>query len=227
MNQLERWIAGLHPAIRKSLKPVNDRDFLHISYNPNIKSFVPRVPHRSMKGEDDKTPRICGSESIAGCILGHSAVLSLGKGGNTFDGKEWEGDNRPIMTIYRLNVDYSVLPTKKVLPDRVDTKELWAVPYKPEYWDIKPETVGRIIVSEVTERHTLGKRGRSFTTFYLQNYVPIKIGPDGIKQPGCWTFDMEGDLYPGSTELGVINLFEVTQAEFNEVYNRLKTIYKK
>lgn len=53
------------------------KTFYHISRfdDPLIDVFVPRVPTNRSGGEDEKTPRICVSPSVEGCMRAHSTIL--------------------------------------------------------------------------------------------------------------------------------------------------------
>lgn len=224
MSRLSTWIGKQNPTTAKSMTPIKDVDFLHISTNSNLKNMIPRIGNRQLKGEDRTIPRICGCESIRGCILGHSAVYHMVRDGSTFDGVEWSDGEVPMFHIYRANVEEVVRPTKRLVPDVVITKELWVVPFAPEACNLSPEKVGMLLPIETSEVTTLGTQSIK-NTFYLYCRVSLKLDDDYL-EPGYYSFTMDGDLTPYPNPGKPHSLKPITKSDWNEKHSELKRIIK-
>lgn len=222
MSRLTNWLDTQHPKIVKSLTPLKDKDILHISTNRFIKEMIPRISTRTIANEDMSMPRICGSESVVGCIYGHGAVGQTTYDHIFKDQVNCEKFKTPIFWIYRINIDECVRPTKKLLPDVSKTKELWVVPYAPEAISVKPELIGALIPETITEVIT-GGESKENTYFYLQLSVPAMLD-DKVIDIGCYNFMLEGSLtnnieYPRSD---VKDFKEISVSKFKTVLNNLK-----
>ncbi len=224
MSRLQTWLKCQNTETAKSLTPLKGVDFLHISTNGNLKRMVPRIGDRQMKHEDRTIPRICGSESITGCIYGHSAVYLMSKEGEEFDGKEWTDGNVPCFHIYRLNIEEVVRPSKKMVPDVVLTKELWVVPYAPEACNAKPEKVGLLLPVRIVEISSMGKNDTT-NHFYLYCRVPMILDKKVI-EPGYYSFSIKGQLSPYEGVHKPENLKTITVGEWKGQHDELKRAVK-
>jgi hypothetical protein len=207
------------------MTPVKDVDFLHISTDSNLKNMIPRIGHRQLKDEDRTIPRICGCETIKGCILGHSAVYHMSKTGSTFDGVKWkEGEEPPLFHIYRANIEEVVRPTKRLVPDVGFTKELWVVPHAPETCNLNPEKVGMLLPIRTEEVTSMG-RTSIVNTFYLYCRTPLVLDKDYL-EPGYYSFSMDGDLTPYPEPGTPYNVTSISKSEWTARYDELKRAIK-
>ncbi len=224
MSRLTTWIRSQNPKVAKSMTPIKDVDFLHISTNGNLRSMVPRIGQRQLKDEDRTIPRICGCESIKGCILGHSAVYHMVTNGESFDGNAWHEGEVPVFHIYRANVEELVRPTKKLVPDVTVTRELWVVPYSPESCNLKPEKVGMLLPIRTEEVTEMGTK-RIVNSFYLYCRVAIQLD-DSYLEPGYYSFNMDGDLTPYPVPGKPYGLTVISVGEWKGKYSELQRVIK-
>ncbi|AQT28113.1 hypothetical protein pVa21_172 [Vibrio phage pVa-21] len=224
MSRLTTWIGNQNPKVAKSMTPIKDVDFLHISTNGNLRNMVPRIGHRQLKDEDRTIPRICGCENIKGCILGHSAVYHMITNGESFDGSTWHDGEVPVFHIYRANVDEFVRPTKKLVPDVTVTKEIWVVPFAPETCNLKPEKVGMLLPIRTEEVTEMGSK-RIVNSFYLYCRVALQLD-DSYLEAGYYSFSMDGDLTPYPYPGKPYNVQSISNGEWKARYSELQRVIK-
>ena len=112
-----------------------DKILYHVSDridSPGVKCFVPRIPVSIAFGEDDRTPRVCFTDSIGNCIKAISVDLNV----------------QEYITVYRLDARIIlrknlVLPEEimagNLVPDVKDTNEHWVLQpciMSPEFYRI-------------------------------------------------------------------------------------------
>jgi hypothetical protein len=224
MSRLTTWISKQNPTAAKGMTALKDIDALHISTNPRLGTLVPRIGSRQTKTEDRTIPRICCSETVVGCIYGHSTVRDVSVEKEVFTGTEWQDLQCPVFYIYRLNVEELVRPSKKLVMDAVRTRELWVVPYAPEACAVKPERVGQLLLRKAVDVHDQG-RHYQLNTFVMKVVKPIKL-EDELLHPGHYQFDLHGSLsvVGGGTTSPVEKLKVISGAEFQTIVdNHAKT----
>lgn len=224
MGKIEKWVANQLPDIGPQLEVVNGVDFLHISVDAKIKKMRPRIGDRQMKMEDRTIPRICGSETLVGCILGHAGVrayyldaLFRDKAGGWKNG---------VFTIYRAKVDNFVRPGKKLVADAKLTNELWIVPYAPECYEVEVEPVGQFYLHSTVDRILDGVNTVE-NVFYLSTYDDIILDDGVTMKVGYYSFGLSGELLltTASTMKDVpkaTDLAPITRTEWTASLQKLK-----
>lgn len=106
------------------------------------KTLNPRIPKNRMPSEDDKTPRICVSTSIAGCL---AAVHTL-KEGNT-------------VYIHTCESNEIIQPTKDQVPDVFFTGEIWITE------SVQMHLIGKIKITKVDYFDYDPEKGISMTNY--------------------------------------------------------------
>lgn len=106
------------------------------------KILKPRIPKNRMPSEDDKTPRICVSTSIAGCL---AAVQGL-KEGNT-------------VYIHTCTSEAIIQPTNDQVPDIFFTGEVWITE------SVEMELIGKIKITKVDYFDYDPEKGISMTNY--------------------------------------------------------------
>ncbi len=216
MATIEAWYKSQIPDVQKQLKIVKDAQFLHISQFPNIKVMTPRIGHRQMSKEDRTIPRICGCETVAGCIYGHSAVRDYVFGQMTHDGNDFVEFDGITFYIYRINVEACVKPSNRLVPDSSKTKELWVVPYSPEAMSVTPQRVGRLIPYYFSAAIDAGKRVET-NVFMLEANVAMQLDDKTSVDIGYYKFEIDGALsieHDGKVN-NVTKLTAIPKAEFD------------
>ena len=153
MAKIDTWLSKQLPNIMNNLEVVKKTDFLHISNNSNITKMNPRIGERQMKIEDRTIPRICGCDSLLGCVFGHSGV------------RENPGE---FFTVYRISGVGVCRPSRDLVPDAHISRELWIPAYGPEALEVYPEKIGSFIVHEVKNVITDGKVDVMDTVLYVK-----------------------------------------------------------
>lgn len=222
MAKIDTWLNNQLPDIKRNLTVEKGLDFLHISTSPTIKKMRPRIGDRQMKKEDRTIPRICGSETLIGCIYGHSGIhrQSMDAGFGEFD---WDG----TITIYKLNADNFVRPADALVPDASKTKELWIVPYSPETYEVTTRRVGKMIVAHATEEILAGEVIEK-NLFYLQVSEPLIVEDEEFVK-GLYSFRLDGALFLTSDKKSKPNsIYDVRTIApdlWNETIAKMKKIH--
>lgn len=226
MGKIDKWAANQLPDIKRHLEVVSGVDFLHISTDHTIKKMRPRIGDRQMKVEDRTIPRICGSESLVGCILGHAGVRSyyLDKLAHATP-SQWAN---AYFTIYRVKTDSYIRPGKGLVPDAPLTKELWVVPYAPECYEVEVERIGMLYLRGTVGTIDAGML-ESVSYFHL-NLFDDAILDDEKLPAGYYKFSLNGELAfnTRSTKKDVPNAYDIapiTRSEWTESLQKLKKVF--
>jgi len=222
MAKIDTWLNNQLPDIKRNLTVEKGLDFLHISTNATIKKMRPRIGDRQMKEEDRTIPRICGCETLVGCIYGHSGIHRQTMDA-AFGEFEWDG----IITVYKLEIDNFVRPNDKLVPDAGRTKELWIVPYSPEAYEVKTRKVGRMVVAHATEEADAGEVVQK-NLFYLEVGEPFKV-EDEVFDIGLYSFRLDGGLFLTSDKKSkpesIYDIRTITPGLWNETIAKMKKIH--
>lgn len=220
MPSIETWVDNQPPTKAKSLTIIRGVDFLHISTDHSLKPMTPWISKRQMGTEDRTIPRICGSETVFGCILGHAGVWdNFVSGDNT--------THHPYYTIYRCCVEAYIRPTKKLVPDVVGTRELWIVPYDASTSEVPPVPVGTLLPVRLITEYGIGKVS-SKLLFYVKVDSPLTI-VDKVVEVGLYSFIADGFLFTeGSMNPNTVEDFKsITPAQWKEAMKQAKEVNKK
>ena len=117
----------------------------HISTNPKIKVFEPRVSRRTMNKEDRSVPRVSAAATLNGCLSGYAAAIY-----------DWEspGPWAGGWKIYALSYDLALKPNKKILADVESTEEIWLVGYDKEHRTYPAVPMGEFFFTSVARQST-------------------------------------------------------------------------
>lgn len=122
-----------------SKKDIYRHVLYHISDNPRIKEFVPRITDRMLSSEDRSIPRISCSLDIAGAIAGHAGTEYMFND-VTFDG---------IFQLYAIPFEYCVKPKPSLVADANQTREHWLVAYSRETESYTPVKLGQFFYESI------------------------------------------------------------------------------
>lgn len=226
MGKIDKWVANQLPDIRSQLEVIRGVDFLHISTDHRIKKMRPRIGERQMKAEDRTIPRICGSESIVGCILGHAGFREyyVDKLVNATP-TQWANG---YFTIYKAKVEQYVRPGWRLVPDAELTKELWIVPYAPECYEIEVEAIGKLYLRGTSEDLIDGSR-------LITNYIYINLNKEVILDDeelpaGYYKFNLNGELFlTGASRAKDVpkakDIETITRSEWTDPLQKLKKVF--
>lgn len=117
----------------------------HISTNPKIKVFEPRVSRRTMQKEDRSVPRVSAAGTLNGCLSGYAASI--------YDWEspgQWSGGWK----IYALRYDIALKPNKKILADVESSEEIWLVGYDKEHRSYPAVPMGEFFFTSVARQAT-------------------------------------------------------------------------
>lgn len=222
MAKQDTWLKNQLPNIRDNLTAVKGVDFLHISMDSNLKKMQPRIGDRQMKMEDRTIPRICGANTIMGCVYGfavmHYQVMSIKDNPE----KKWNG----IFTIYRIPAPIVFQPSTKLVPDAKVTGELWICPFAPEYYELNTERVGKIILVHATDEIVCGAPVHN-NTFYVKLDIDARLDSE-LMPPNFYRFDVEGRLGEFGDEKiqRIKNLTTIDAAKWNAAEKQSINNYK-
>jgi len=128
-------------------------ELYHISKDTTIREFTPRFSKRQMSTEDITISRVVSCPTIYGCILAYSSMhadyTNLITKINDKD-STWKGG----YVIYRLDYEFGLSPSSKLVPDVNYTDEKWLVAYNELTKGYRPTKVGKIFAQQITYKPT-------------------------------------------------------------------------
>jgi hypothetical protein len=189
---VDQYLTTVNPNVKKNVTVVSPEDLgtdtlFHITGDPKIRSFNPRVSQKTMHTEDRSLPRVSTSPYIGGALAGYAIVEF------EFNLERSRKDFRGGWYIYAIPFEYALKPNKEVQPDVEGTDEIWLVPYNEKQWKIIPKRIGEFFIDELRVRWE-GKRRIIKAIFCLNNdsNQPIALSRDATVGQGYWTFSTEG-----------------------------------
>lgn len=151
------------------------------------KTFMPRIGESFSSDEDRTLPRITVSDNLLGCIIGYYRFLK--------DFFEVESEKSNGYCINIIPFEYCLKPNSKLVPYGEDANEYWLITYNEETKKYAPESIGKIFVSEISQKLN-DRKGRHIVncTFYVEinTDVGIPFTKDKILKEG--TYKIKGDL---------------------------------
>lgn len=153
-KSMKDWLALQPKEVRDNLEVVSTEEIpslIRIDYK-TPKVLIPRLPEKTMRGENSSCPRVSMAPHLSGCVLGYGAIIYEhidGAEGYIHDG-EYE--------ISKVDFQHAVIPNNKLVPDSTLSQEVWLVNYAPEYKEYTPEVIGSLFVKRsIVERINSGK----------------------------------------------------------------------
>lgn len=153
LAQLENELLTYSDGVARNLTVVSKEksptpDLYHISMDPSIKVFCPRISDRQMSTEDRTVPRVVTATSLYGCIL---AYASAHEDYMKMESKQANKDSkwRNGYYIYKLDYQFCLKPTNKLVPDVAFTDETWLVSYSPETKNYPSSRIGKLFITEI------------------------------------------------------------------------------
>lgn len=173
-TEMERWLGSQNPSIMKSVSAVEVKQpLLHISSNPAIRKFTPRIPKSLYDGEDQTVPRVCVSTNLVEVLIGAAW--------NFVDFQSQVDYDSLDFVVYGLNTDYAIRPTKKLTQEGLATGELWIVPHRIDMYEIKPTRMANMSISGVAREN-----GNIFIDFVVDVREEMLLTSTSSLQPGYY-----------------------------------------
>lgn len=211
---------SIHPSLWKGLQifskdEVEGKLAIHISDNPNIKKFIPRISDRGLKNEDAKVPRVSVSLSVVDAISGHSSTEKMFTDSHWFNG---------MFAIYAIDYEMIVKPRRSLVPDTHYTNEYWLTSYNPDTMEYGAKLTGKFFYESIVI-HRLNKK-KIYTFYMLVNEDDkVMLDSDTMLKEGAYrisaTVDtgMDKDNYRPNEPMAIDSLESITKAEFLEKKN--------
>lgn len=155
-------------------------------------TLTPRIPKNRLKGEDDKTPRICVCPTIEDCFKSVSWAV------NYYEKEKYDGKDRELVRVLEFNVndiglenivDNDFIVKNSLVPDAIDSNEFWIINKT-----VKPSSVCYIYPGCMDYAY-LGDH----TYLGIELYSYLKVDSDAISEDTVRKFN--GTLFPW--ELGI------------------------
>lgn len=115
---------GLVEIVEKAL--VNQKSLYHVSIDPKLKHFYPRVSKKLYPNETAQIPRTSTSPSLLQCIMGY--------GGFYQDTRYRDEEFNGIYHVYLPDWEVAFKPAKSLVGDVKYTDEHWLLYYKKEHY---------------------------------------------------------------------------------------------
>lgn len=203
-----------------SAKKVN-RPLYHVSMNPNVKIFSPKISVRTLSDEDRSVPRISTSTSIIGCMNGYQSIFSdmAGRERKNFTG---------LYTVYELPYQYAIKPSKKLLKDVDISDEYWLVSWKKETYSIRPTVVCEFNVPQVQTTYGSDGEDKLVTMFIKVLGESLYLSHDLKLAKGYYEVTLRNYTYSYPLENNKkIEVKEITENDYNKVTSLSIMIKKK
>ena len=203
-----------------SAKEVN-RPLYHVSMNPNVTIFSPKISVRTLSDEDRSVPRISTSTSIIGCMNGYQSIFSdmAGRERKNFTG---------LYTVYELPYQYAIKPSKKLLKDVDISDEYWLVSWKKETYSIRPTVVCEFNVPQVQTTYGSDGEDKLVTMFIKVLGESLYLSHDLKLAKGYYEVTLRNYTYSYPLENNKkIEVKEITENDYNKVTSLSIMIKKK
>ena len=191
-------------------KEVN-RPLYHMSMNPDIKLFSPKVSARTLSKEDRSVPRISTSTSLIGCMNGYQSMFTdiANRAKKNFTG---------LYTIYELPYQLAVKPSKKLLPDAELSDEYWIVSWKKETYATRPNVIGEFNIPQINITYGNDGEDKTVTVFLKVREGEFYLSHDVKVPQGYYEVTLKGYnfKYPLKNN-NRITVKEITEREYIKV----------
>lgn len=150
---IEHWVSIQTKEVQNNVEIVDASKqplpfTLHIDKN-TPKAFTPRMPPSAGSKENFTAARVTCSDTLVGCIYGYgrTEIDFL----DTFIKDEDQPEiYRGGYEICRLDYEFLVKPTAKLVPEAKRSGETWLVSYSEDTLTYKPKKIGKIFFTEIT-----------------------------------------------------------------------------
>lgn len=183
---------------------------IHISDNPNIKKFIPRISDRGLQNEDARVPRVSVSMSVVDAIAGHSATEKMFSESQWFNG---------MFSIYAIDYEMIIKPRKSLVPDTHYTNEYWLTSYSPDTLEYPAKLAGKFFYETIVI-HRMNKK-KIYTFYMLVNEDDkIMLDDETSMKAGAYritaTMDngMNQDNYRPNVPMVIDDIETITKTEF-------------
>jgi hypothetical protein len=185
-QDLNKYLGLATDLVVKNTKVVHIKDLpnklLHISTNKQ-KVLIPNISQRAADGEDNTMPRVHTAPTILGCIAGYgnaiydSRVKTQSAVKDSFKGGYY---------LYTIPFEYALCPNGKLVPDAAETNEHWLVPYSKEYSEYTPDSISKIVTSDVTTVNLSNGDIENVITLYIEitSDTPVLLDTDVLLETG-------------------------------------------
>lgn len=198
-----------------------NRPLYHVSMNPNVKIFSPKVSTRTLSSEDRSVPRVSTSTSLIGCLNGYQSMFTdmAGRARKNFTG---------LYTVYELPYQYAVKPSKKLLSDVETSDEYWLVSWKKETYSIRPNTVCEFTIPQVQTTYGSDGEDQRVTMFLKVLGESLYLTHDTKLVKGYYEITLRNYGYDYPLENNnKIEVKEITENDYNKVTSLSIMIKKK
>lgn len=198
-----------------------NRPLYHVSMNPNVRIFSPKVSSRTLSSEDRSVPRVSTSTSLIGCLNGYQSMFTdmAGRERKNFTG---------LYTVYELPYQYAVKPSKKLLSDVETSDEYWLVSWKKETYSIRPNTVCEFTIPQVQTTYGSDGEDQRVTMFLKVLGESLYLTHDVKLIKGYYEITLRNYDYDYPLENNnKIEVKEITENDYNKVTSLSIMIKKK
>ena len=198
-----------------------NRPLYHVSMNPNVRIFSPKVSSRTLSSEDRSVPRVSTSTSLIGCLNGYQSMFTdmAGRERKNFTG---------LYTVYELPYQYAVKPSKKLLSDVETSDEYWLVSWKKETYSIRPNTVCEFTIPQVQTTYGSDGEDQRVTMFLKVLGESLYLTHDVKLVKGYYEITLRNYDYNYPLENNnKIEVKEITENDYNKVTSLSIMIKKK
>lgn len=198
-----------------------NRPLYHVSMNPNVRIFSPKVSSRTLSSEDRSVPRVSTATSLIGCLNGYQSLFTdmAGRARKNFTG---------LYTVYELPYQYAVKPSKKLLTDVETSDEYWLVSWKKETYSIRPNTVCEFTIPQVQTTYGSDGEDQRVTMFLKVLGESLYLTHDTKLVKGYYEITLRNYNYDYPLENNnKIEVKEITENDYNKVTSLSIMIKKK
>lgn len=162
-----------------------NRPLYHVSMNPNIPAFTPKVSRRTLSSEDRSLPRISTSTSLIGCMNGYQSMVS------DMDGREAKKFTG-IFKVYSLPYQYAIKPSKRLLADVDNSDEYWLISWKKETYSTVPVMVADFTIPKIESVYGSDGIDKTFHVFIKVLNDALYLDHERKLTKGCYHVTLRG-----------------------------------
>lgn len=189
---------------------------LHIDKN-TPKVFTPMMPRSADPREDNTIARITVAPTLIGCYIGYQRGHDNFLEGSKKDPEDTDSF-RGGYEICLLPFQHCLKVNNTLVPDASLSGEHWLVGYTEETREYKPEHVGKVFVSKITQKAVSGDAPATFLTIYIEvkREQGFKFSPNIHMTPGYWkaTVLWNAGEWPNCEKEGNFDVKHVSQEEY-------------
>lgn len=160
---------------------VLNSELLHITLDKKP-VYTPRIGQKQADSEDRTVPRITTSDTLIGCIIGHSMVDRL-----ALEDPPWRNDDYLNgFSIRAFDWEVALKPNGRLVYDQIATNEHWLVGYDQDHQVYPTRLVGQFYVKQTLVVTRPERSNDNYLTLRVRAKSSIQLTEKERLEPGYY-----------------------------------------